>query len=48
MNYVVETATNLNSPFWTPVQTNVTAGSGMAEFTNDMAMPEQYFRYVFP
>jgi len=49
LTYVVQTATNLAAPAWTPLQTNNTGSSGNVNFqTNSTGSPVQFFRLVFP
>ncbi len=46
--YVVETATNLSAPVWTPVFTNTTAGGAINYQPSTSTDPSQFYRIAFP
>jgi hypothetical protein len=49
LTYVVQMATNLAAPFWTPVLTNNTGVSGTINYqTNTDSGPNQFYRLMFP
>lgn len=49
LTYVVETATNLSAPVWTPLQTNNTGLNGAINFrTNTTSGPVKFYRLSFP
>jgi hypothetical protein len=49
LNYVVQGASNLNSPIiWSPLATNSAAGDGSLAYTNNPVGPSQFLRIWFP
>jgi acetyl esterase/lipase len=49
LTYVVQFATNLDGPAWTPVLTNNTGSNGTINFTtNTSSGPVRYYRIMFP
>jgi hypothetical protein len=49
LTYVVEMATNLAAPAWTPIQTNNTGTSGAITYqTNAGSDPSAFYRILFP
>ncbi|HTB85321.1 MAG TPA: autotransporter-associated beta strand repeat-containing protein, partial [Candidatus Sulfotelmatobacter sp.] len=48
LNYIVQSATNLLAPTWTPVFTNVTDADGLIQFQSSVRGPLQFYRLMFP